>query len=32
MSDEPGAYAYVLRRADGSYSVGSAHLGLDQKP
>ncbi|MCW5735638.1 MAG: GIY-YIG nuclease family protein [Enhydrobacter sp.] len=31
MSDEPGAYAYMLRCADGSYYVGSARLGLDQR-
>ena len=24
MSDEPGAYAYMLRCADGSYYVGTA--------
>ncbi|HTR86306.1 MAG TPA: GIY-YIG nuclease family protein [Reyranella sp.] len=31
MSDEPGAYAYMLRCSDGSYYVGSARLGLDQR-
>jgi len=31
MSDEPGAYAYMLRCADGSYYVGSARRGLDQR-
>ena len=31
MSDEPGAYAYMLRCADGSYYVGSARLGLEQR-
>jgi putative endonuclease len=29
MSDEPGAYAYMLRCADGSY-YGSARLGLER--
>ena len=29
MSDEPGAYVYMLRCADGSYYVGSARRGLD---
>ena len=31
MSDEPGAYIYMLRCADGSYYVGSARLGLDRR-
>ncbi|MPZ34219.1 MAG: GIY-YIG nuclease family protein [Rhodospirillales bacterium] len=31
MSDEPGAYVYMLRCADSSYYVGSARLGLDQR-
>jgi putative endonuclease len=31
MYDQPGAYAYVLRCADGSYYVGSARLGLEQR-
>jgi putative endonuclease len=31
MSDEPGAYAYMLRCADGSYYVGSARRGLEQR-
>jgi putative endonuclease len=31
MSDEPGAYAYMLRCADGSYYVGSARLGLERR-
>jgi putative endonuclease len=31
MSDEPGAYAYMLRCAYGSYYVGSARRGLDQR-
>src|SRR5712691_3795411 len=31
MSDEPGAYAYMLRYADGSYYVGSARLGLERR-
>jgi putative endonuclease len=31
MSNEPGAYVYMLRCADGSYYVGSARLGLDQR-
>jgi putative endonuclease len=31
MSDEPGAYVYMLRCADGSYYVGSARRGLDQR-
>ncbi len=31
MSDESGAYAYMLRCADGSYYVGSARLGLEQR-
>jgi putative endonuclease len=29
--DEPGAYIYMLRCADGSYYVGSARKGLDQR-
>lgn len=31
MNNEPGAYAYILRCSDGSYYVGSARLGLDQR-
>ena len=31
MTDEPGAYAYMLRCADGAYYVGSARLGLEQR-
>jgi putative endonuclease len=31
MSDEPGAYVYMLRCADGSHYVGSARRGLDQR-
>jgi putative endonuclease len=31
MSDEPGAYTYMLRCADGSYYVGSARLGLERR-
>jgi putative endonuclease len=31
MNYEPGAYAYMLRCADGSYYVGSARLGLEQR-
>ena len=31
MSSEPGAYAYMLRCNDGSYHVGSARLGLEQR-
>jgi putative endonuclease len=31
MPDEPGAYAYMLRCADGSFYVGSARRGLDQR-
>jgi len=31
MSDEPGAYTYMLRCADGSYYVGTARRGLDQR-
>lgn len=31
MTEEPGAYAYMLRCADGSYYVGTARLGLDQR-
>jgi putative endonuclease len=30
-SDEPGAYVYMLRCADGSYYVGSARRGLDRR-
>ena len=30
-SDEPGAYIYILRCADGSYYVGSARRGLDRR-
>jgi putative endonuclease len=29
--DEPGAYIYMLRCADGSYYVGSARRGLEQR-
>ena len=31
MSDEEGAYVYMLRCADGSYYVGTARLGLEQR-
>jgi putative endonuclease len=31
MTDEPGAYVYMLRCADGAYYVGSARLGLEQR-
>jgi len=31
MSDEPSAYIYLLRCADGSYYVGSARKELDQR-
>ena len=31
MSDEPGAYIYMLRCSDGSYYVGSARKGLDRR-
>jgi len=31
MTGEPGAYAYMLRCADGAYYVGSARLGLEQR-
>ena len=31
MSEEPGAYAYMLRCADGSYYIGSARLGLERR-
>ena len=31
MNDEPGAYAYMLRCADGSCYVGSARRGLEQR-
>ena len=31
MSGEPGAYTYMLRCGDGSYYVGSARLGLEQR-
>ena len=31
MSDEPGAYAYMLRCADGTYYIGSARRGLDHR-
>jgi putative endonuclease len=31
MSDEPGAYVYMLRCSDGSYYVGSARRGLDRR-
>ena len=30
-TEEPGAYVYMLRCADGSYYVGSARLGLDRR-
>ena len=29
--EEPGAYIYMLRCADGSYYVGSARRGLEQR-
>jgi putative endonuclease len=31
MNEEPGAYVYMLRCADGSYYVGSARKGLDRR-
>jgi putative endonuclease len=31
MTDQPGAYVYMLRCADESYYVGSARLGLEQR-
>ena len=31
MSEEPGAYVYMLRCADDSYYVGSARRGLDRR-
>jgi putative endonuclease len=31
MADESGAYAYMLRCADGTYYVGSARLGLERR-
>jgi putative endonuclease len=31
MSEEPGAYIYMLRCADGSYYVGSARRGLERR-
>jgi putative endonuclease len=31
MDDEPGAYIYMLRCADGSYYIGSARRGLDRR-
>jgi putative endonuclease len=31
MSEEPGAYVYMLRCSDDSYYVGSARLGLDRR-
>jgi putative endonuclease len=31
VSDQPGAYVYILRCSDGSYYVGSARLGLEQR-
>ena len=31
MSEESGAYVYMLRCADGSYYVGSARLGLERR-
>jgi putative endonuclease len=31
MSDEPGAYVYMLRCSDGSFYVGSARRGLDRR-
>ncbi len=31
MNNEPGAYAYILRCNDGSYYVGSARLGPEQR-
>ena len=30
-TEEPGAYIYMLRCADGSYYVGSARAGLDRR-
>jgi putative endonuclease len=30
-AEEPGAYIYMLRCADGSYYVGSARRGLDRR-
>ena len=30
-TDEPGAYIYMLRCADGSYYVGSARRGLERR-
>ena len=30
-SDEPGAYVYMLHCVDGSYYVGSARRGMDQR-
>ena len=31
MTDEPGAYVYMLRCSDGSYYIGSARKGLDRR-
>jgi putative endonuclease len=31
MSDQPGAHIYILKCSDGSYYVGSARLGLEQR-
>ena len=31
MSDEPGAYVYMLRCSDSSYYVGSARRGLERR-
>jgi predicted GIY-YIG superfamily endonuclease len=31
LTDEAGAYAYMLRCANGAYYVGSARLGLEQR-
>jgi putative endonuclease len=31
MSEEPGAYVYMLRCSDGSYYVDSARRGLEQR-
>ena len=30
-TDEPGAYIYMLRCADGSYYIGSARRGLERR-
>jgi putative endonuclease len=31
MSEEPGAYIYMLRCSDGSYYIGSARRGLERR-